>query len=487
MGFKTDTSFLRFLTMGAVGVRQTIAHLRAHGFEPIELERYCSSNKIWMTKVKRLRLPDLLCVKTGLRVEVRAKSDLKIRMSDAPNNPDRTWDAGLGDEDIVALISVQEYETGMHAADTPVYFTVGSLRASVATSRLGPPKSASEGAERDRTWPSVVPSRGGRVKSVNSEKLVVEFNDSQGPIRSQTYTLNGKTSYVHPDETFLARSSMLAGAPATLANLTTYQNLSYNPLQDLGSTNAVDRYAAAKALRFRAELSSNATAALEAALAGEADDRVALEFAATLAALGSSIGREKIEEFITGDGRADLRMEAVLILTEIADEFARSQLLDVANNTQFSGNEIRQAAVWGLGRSGLKKYSDLIPFIADPDENVAMHAIVAFSGDASSGVIDELIGVLLEGNPHHAAAASRALSQIGGSLVVQRLISTADNGSDWVVATLGQMPPELVKAALGGTSLAARVAPLLLLNSNANWLMNDNRVTDLAFLERQTV
>ena len=89
MGFKADTSFLRFLSMGAVGVHRTMERFRDRGFEPIELERYCGSNKIWTTKVKRLRLPDLLCVKTGMRAEVRAKSDLKIRMSDAPANPDR--------------------------------------------------------------------------------------------------------------------------------------------------------------------------------------------------------------------------------------------------------------------------------------------------------------------------------------------------------------------------------------------------------------
>ena len=66
MGFKADTSFLRFLSMGAVGARQTMAQMRKAGFEPIELERYCTSNKIWSTKVKRLRLPDILCVRTGL-------------------------------------------------------------------------------------------------------------------------------------------------------------------------------------------------------------------------------------------------------------------------------------------------------------------------------------------------------------------------------------------------------------------------------------
>ena len=39
MAFKADTSFLRFLTMGAVGVHRTVERLRSRGFKPIELER----------------------------------------------------------------------------------------------------------------------------------------------------------------------------------------------------------------------------------------------------------------------------------------------------------------------------------------------------------------------------------------------------------------------------------------------------------------
>ena len=159
MGFKADTSFLRFLSMGAAGARQTIEHLRGMGFEPIELERYCTSNKIWTTKVKRLRLPDLLCVQTGLRLEVRAKSDLKIRMSDAPSNIDRRWDAGLRDDDIAAFIACDDDNGVPRPARKAVFFAIRDLRDSEGTSQLGPPKSASEGAERDRTWSSIVPSR----------------------------------------------------------------------------------------------------------------------------------------------------------------------------------------------------------------------------------------------------------------------------------------------------------------------------------------
>jgi hypothetical protein len=71
MPFKPDLSFLQKLTMGVVGTRATLDYLRSLGFQMIELERYSTSNKIWSTKVKRLRLPDILCVRTGVRVGPR--------------------------------------------------------------------------------------------------------------------------------------------------------------------------------------------------------------------------------------------------------------------------------------------------------------------------------------------------------------------------------------------------------------------------------
>jgi hypothetical protein len=381
MGFKTDTSFLRYLSMGALGVQETIKQLRALGFRPIELERYCASNKIWMTKVKRLRLPDVLCVRTGLRVEIRAKSDLKIRMSDAPNNPERTWDAGLRNDDVAAFIAIWEEDAGQRAADAAVFFTIKTLRESVNQSKLGPPKSASEGAERDRTWPAIIPSRSGTVRSVTSEKLVVEMGSDDNPPRSQTYSLNGKRAYVRPGENFKAEASILAGAPARLANLRVFLGRNYDPVADLRAPNGVDRYAAVKALPHREDLREKAVPLLEELLTSEEEERVALEAAGAAAALGSSAGQKHIEAVLWGDSRADLRMEAVLILTELGSGFAKRELKRVAGDSRFAGDEIRQAAVWGLGKAGLKAYNDLIPFISDGDENVAMHAIVAFGND----------------------------------------------------------------------------------------------------------
>ena len=248
MGFKADTSFLKFLTMGAIGAQRVVQELQDFGFQPIELERYCTANKIWATKVKRLRMPDLLCVRTGLRIEVRSKSTLALKMSDAPNNPDRAWDAGLRDNDVIAFVSVQD-EHGRLVPGMGQYFMVDVFRETAHQSRVGPPKSASEGAERDRTWRATVPSRPGTVVAVSKNSIVVEFGGDGRPSRRQTFNIAGKHPYVTPGEQVRAGEQFLAGAPSSQADLAAYVRLRYEPVTDLRSKIPVDRYAATKAIR----------------------------------------------------------------------------------------------------------------------------------------------------------------------------------------------------------------------------------------------
>jgi hypothetical protein len=351
MGFKADTSFLRFLSMGAAGARQTMTQMRAAGFQPIELERYCTSNKIWSTKVKRLRLPDILCVRTGLRVEVRAKSDLKIRMSDAENNPDRRWYAGLRDTDLSAFITCFDSDGIPVPAAEAVFFTVDDLKKTEAHSKLGPPKSASEGAERDRTWSCIVPSRNGIVQEVD-DRIIRVLMDAVDDLsqRLQTYQLQGKSPYVAPGDRFVAKASILAGIPRQRSLLDSYRNDLYDPLADIAARNPVDRYAVIKSLPFRPDLKAEAINAVEQRLEVELDNRVLLEAAGAGTALGSAKAQQRLETFVWDHHAADLRMEAVLILTERRSDSARDVLLRVANDPRFMGDEIRQAAVWGWVR-----------------------------------------------------------------------------------------------------------------------------------------
>lgn len=486
MGFKVDTSFLRYLTMGALGTRQVIAELTALGFEPVELERYCTSNKIWATKVKRLRLPDLLCVKTGLKVEVRAKTKLAIRMSDAPGNAERAWDADANDEDIVAFIACRSGSGASTPADRAAYFDIGSLRRSAHLSTLGPPKSGAEGAERDRTWPATVAAKPGVVLSLAADRLTVQVD---GTGRRQSYRIADRHAYLKVGDRFDAETSFLAGAPQSMADLHRYLGRRYDPLATLQSAHAGERYAAAKALRFRSDLHLAADLLLDTALADEEEPRVALEIAGTAMALGRQAGTDRVAQFARGD-EPQLGMEAIFILTEVGGKAAQAELLQIAAGPGLHGDERRQAAIWGLGRAGMRAYADLVGYLGDADENVAFHAIVAFGPDCPLPVIEQLIDLVDRADPHLAPAAAEALRTIGTDAVVDALIA-AIGGSprtrSWLIAALGRLNPDLVRARLAGSPLLSEVDPMLLMVQGANWLTEEEAQSNFAFLSKQTL
>lgn len=489
MGFKVDASFLRFLTMGAVGVRSAMTDLQAKGFRPVELERYCTSNKIWATKVKRLRLPDLLCVRTGLRVEVRAKSDLKVRMSDAPKNPDRHWDVGLRDADVVAFVACDGGGGEVEALGPPVYFLVRDLRATVRYTKLGPPKSASEGAECDREWKCTVPSQDGEVLDVTREKIATKLSSG----RRQTYRLDGeprRRSYVRAGDRFLGRASIIAGVVKRLAPLDAAGGGSWDPLAALKAADAVDRYAAAKSVPLRDVPLDSVRRVLLDGMANDGDERVALEMAATAARIGMDEGLEQVEATAWGHDRDDLRMEAVLILTELGSGAAASGLKRIAASQDLAGQELRQAAAWGLGKLGCRAYRELVDLIGDGDDEVAMHAVAAFGTDAPEDVVLSLVGELQSGDARTRAAASKALQVIGSESVLRGLVAAArSRGGErrWVLATLGGLDPAAVRSALAGDELLDEIEPLLMLSPSENWLSTAERAEDLRFLLKQSL
>lgn len=491
MGFKADTSFLRFLSMGAAGARQVIHIMKKAGFEPVELERYCTSNKIWATKVKRLRLPDIVCVRTGLRVEVRAKSDLQIRMSDAPANPDRRWDVGMRNEDLAAFIACTDRNGTPVPATDPVFFTYGDLRKSEDKSRLGDPKAASEGTETSRTWPSLVPQRSGIVELIDKTVIRVMMDgEAERPARPQTFQLRSRVPYVAVGDRFTAEASIIAGAPRRRTDFKAYLRNKYDPLKEIGAKEAVDRYAAIKSLRFLPAKKKEAIVAIEQRLDAEKEDRVLLEAAGTGTALESAKAWERLQRFVWKQGRADLRMEAVFILTELRSSNARDMLIKIAAAKEFADDEIRQASVWGLGKAGLKRYNDLIPYLNDAERDVVLHAVAAFGADTPDVVIAKLVTELMSGDTRRAATASEALRIIGSDLVLKNLIAAAHESKDsvdWVLATIGRLPAEKVRATLQGDPLLDRLAPLLLLSNATNWIAEDAVDIDLKFLLKQNL
>ena len=270
----------------------------------------------------------------------------------------------------------------------------------------------------------------------------------------------------------------------------TYLDRRYDPFNELNSTNDVDRYAAVKSLPHRDDPRDQAVAALEKLIPNEQEDRVALEASGAAIVFGSALAQDRIAEFIwDNDDRPDLRMEAVLILTELGhSDFTHDLLVNIATDKAFAEDEIRQCAVWGIGKAGLCAYADLLPFIDDNEENVALHAIAAFGDDTPQGVIDRLIQDLTSGHPRRAPAASEILRSINSQAALTALIAAArTNPSGWLLATLGRLPPNQLRELLQGDPLLDQISPMLLLSDADNWLAGEVIQTDISFLLKQNI
>ena len=104
LSFKPDSSFFRKIVIGAVGARAVCENLAQYGHQLVELERGSTNSKLWKdVKRKRVRIPDLVCVHCGTRVECRAKTEAELTMSHSPTDAERAWDFGMVDADWIAF------------------------------------------------------------------------------------------------------------------------------------------------------------------------------------------------------------------------------------------------------------------------------------------------------------------------------------------------------------------------------------------------
>ena len=190
-----------------------------------------------------------------------------------------------------------------------------------------------------------------------------------------------------------------------------------------------------------------------------------------------------------------MRMEAVFIVTELGQRgqvgFATAKLDSIANDrNRFREDEARQAAVWGLGHAGVRAYGRLLPYLTDPEENVALHAIAAFGPDTPSKVIAELVQGMLSGELMQSASYSAALRVIGSETVITALAAAATSDHPrrpWIIATLGHLAESSVRKALSENPLLTELEPMLLSSSARNWLAREDTGVSLAFLVKQNL
>ena len=475
MGFKEDADFARFVSMGAVGAAAVAHHLSTeHDHQMIELERYAMANKVWQTKVKRLRLPDLLCVRCGLRVEARAKSKLGIVLSHS-DAPGREWDAGgMRDHDLYAFLRA-DLDTFPPRTGPPTYFEAQALRSTEQHARRSAPKAASEGSEVTLTWPCWVPSASGRLLEIDEDgRIAYSGTGGRKGVYWQWRTWKGqRIVYTEADEPFDGGDTIVAGIVPPPESSDCPGDV-WDPGDDIESNTDVDRYASIKAsgATLRTDLQEELSAVAEDR---SIDWRIRLEAAVTLARFDGDRWRQTIVDFVDDAAATpEQRMEAVLAASELPASTASDALLGVASDAS-RHPELRAAAAWGLGQGNAAQPGLLLDLALDREEIVALHAIAAIDelpdaaqrvlsewlhgederkGDIASHLLSrhQRIGLLLDAHERGGRARLRALS------------------------ALGRLPRETVRLAAGGR-LTNEVSALLepMWHGQQSWMLTTGR------------
>lgn len=440
--FKTDESFLEKLAIGAIGTRAVFADLAKQGHKPIELERGSMNYKIWKNiKIKRLRVPDILCLNCATRVEARAKTQLEISMSHSLADSERGWDKGLSDHDVVALSickKVGESPVDWQAEFLIQYVPVRELMKAFAEKRviIEKPKGAGEGFELRVTWPSAVASSDGTISEVSSSKLkfkrrsdgrTIALNLTKKGISFQPLVALGDviTTGQIIASVIKVSSSYSCQANATVATF----------LEMLTSPDVADRYTAAKALSHFGN--NTITNALQKRL----DDTrehiyVRLESAASLTRLMKSEGIEFIKQTLQ-DEYLEHRLEGIIILGEIhlpeSQKILTTVLLDKGQHP-----EIRARAAWALGELKQPDSIDaLIQTFTELTEPIRIEAVRALR-KISEIEATNIISKLPSSSEDQRAGIAWAISR-SGNFVLDDLIRTMvdDDARRWAAYILG--------------------------------------------------
>lgn len=439
--FKTDESFLEKISIGAIGTRKVFENLKSHQHNPIELERGSMNYKIWKKiKIKRIRVPDILCVHCGTRIESRAKTDLQISMSHSFSDPDRGWDFGLNDSDYVALVvcrKVGDRPIDWLADNLVQYVSVRDMRKAVQRKQVYyiKPKGAQEGFEARISWPAAVASAEGSIKKISENSI--QFSRAKDE-RSITLRLTQKEIQMSPLTQVgqgILENQIIASVIPVLQSFPFQAVTDTYYLDNLSSTNLSERYGASKALSFFNNQS------VRNALIQKLQDTnehiyVRLEAAASLARLGNQQGYDFISSCFK-DTYLQNVLEAVIVLAEVKTELSCKMLSQVLDDISFDA-EIRAGAAWGLGELNNKIALDsLVASFALVDESIrveATRALAKLTTDFSPDIVNQF----KKSSPQNKAGIAWALTKSPTLRLDDLLVSLTDEDSrQWISYIIG--------------------------------------------------
>jgi len=454
--FKSDESFLRKLAVGAAGTNATIARLKDMGVNPIELERGSTGFKIWKKiKIKRVRVPDILCLNTGLRFESRGKTKLEISMSHSMNDPKRAWDAGMRDNDFVSIVVFEQdddFPVDLKQV-SPVHFTsVKEMRNAFVAEQVSitKPKGAEEGSEIRVMWVCATAKQRSKVFAIEPNKI------SLNPIpeaRRQTIQLSrskGKITLLPQVKVgdIVEANQIVASVVPVNTNLTCHLPVDEAYFIDkLSSVNLSERYAAAKALRYRGY--AKAKPVLESRMNDTDEDiYVQLEAAAALAVYDDPRAWEFIESNLRSPVMTvplETQLETVIVASEIPKERSENILIEVLQDSN-RDDELRAGAAWALGQFvSATSATALITTFNSSTLEIKVEAARALLRIAELQ-IPHLVDLLKNGNPNNRDGISWALARTGNFNPLDLVNGADDNLRRWISYIVGYGKEKFVQA-----------------------------------------
>jgi len=453
VNFKTDDSFLRKLAIGAAGTNETINRLVELGFDPIELERGSTGFKIWKKiKIKRVRVPDILCLSTGLRFESRGKTKPEISMSHSLRDPRRAWDAGLRNDDYVSIVL---FEQGQDPVDlkrvSPVHFIkVADLKHAFDENRvkITKPKGVEEGSEIRVQWTCAVAHQPGIVNEVTDTRL--RLKTSEG--RIQNIHLLRKKGHISISPQLSVNQSVdanqiVASVVPVHTSLQPQAHLDEPAfISKLGGTNLSERYGAAKALRYRGY--EQAQVPLQERLNDSQEDiYVKLEAAAALAAFDHASGWNFLEANIRGSLLQiplETQLETIIVISEICKDRSQNLLIEVLQGTS-KDEELRAGAAWALGQFATAVAAtalvDTFNGTALEIKTEAARALLRIAEPQ----LPHLISLLKTSEPAHRDGISWALAKTGNFDPSILLHNSDDNLRRWASYIIGYAKEKLAE------------------------------------------
>jgi len=363
--FKSDDSFLRKLVIGASGVNATMFRLKDLGFNPIELERGSSGFKIWKKiKIKRIRVPDILCLDTGLRFESRGKTKLEISMSHSLNDPKRSWDFGMRDDDIVSIVEFEQNESPIEVKQiSPVHFvSVRDMRTAFSKKciDISKPKGFEEGSEIRVIWPSAYSNYESHITEMSPDKIKMEPNTSSG--KKQSVLLSRKKGKftlvpcVQKNDNIQANQIVASVVPVSLDLICPKKVNEQYFIEKLDNVNLTERYAAAKALRHKPYSPEAEKTLLERLNDNDEDIYVKLEAAATLAVSDVSSAWDFIGSRLFSPAMTiplETQLETIIVISELSVNKSEQLLINILQDKN-RDTELRAGAAWALGQFSTK-------------------------------------------------------------------------------------------------------------------------------------